>query len=117
MSRTTDPDRSWRTLGEIAVLLERLANQMWGRADDAGLDCPLHDLGLGCFLAAAHANSLIPTPGPLPEVVWPPGSADPVSVLKGIFDRTESLDPSIAGTAELTIAVAALVREAGSRVA
>lgn len=112
MANPTDLAGARRTLSEIAVQLQGLAEALWIHADDAGLDSPLHPLALGCFLAAAQATSLIPTTKQLPGLAQTTAPTDPAPALRAIYDRAAGLDPRIVGGADLTIAIAGLVREA-----
>ncbi len=48
---TLNPDSTWDRLGSIAHLLHQAATQVWSDADRATADSPLHDLGLGVYLA------------------------------------------------------------------
>ena len=116
MANPTDLAGARSTLCEITVRLQQLAQALWLQADDAGLDSPLHRLALGCFLAAAHATNLIPTTEPLPDLPETTPT-DPAHALRAIYHRAAALDPRIVGGADLTVAIAALVREATGCVA
>jgi len=51
-----EPDES---LAQVAVLLDRAALLMWEQAETAGAESPLHDLGLGVYLARGAAAQLL----------------------------------------------------------
>src|SRR3546814_15253613 len=57
---TLNADGTWDRLGSIALLLHQAANQVWSDADRAAADSPLHDLGLGVYLAHSQASALLP---------------------------------------------------------
>ena len=67
MAKTITVDLSWEPLGEIACLLQLAADHLWEAADAAGVDSPLHSLGLGSFLAAAQATQMLPAGGEVPD--------------------------------------------------
>ena len=54
---TLNPDGTWDRLGSITQLLHQAAAQAWSDADEAAPDSPLHDLGLGVYLAHSRAAS------------------------------------------------------------
>ena len=51
-----DPDE---LLAQVAVLLDRAALLAWEHAETAGVESPLHDLGLGVYLARGTAAHLL----------------------------------------------------------
>ena len=109
-------DLVWQPLGAIACLLQLAADHFWTAADTAGIDSPLHTLGLGSFLAASRATAMLPPDRAVPE--HSPGeSSDPLRVLEAAEQLTRQLDPRLAGASDLSIAVADLVREARSSAA
>ena len=57
---TLNADGTWDRLGSITQLLHRAAVQVWSDADEAAPDSPLHDLGLGVYLAHSQASALLP---------------------------------------------------------
>ena len=65
---TLDADGTWDRLGTIALLLHQAATQVWSDADRAAADSPLHDLGLGVYLAHSQASALLPDDCELPDV-------------------------------------------------
>ena len=66
---TLTADGTWDRLGWIAQLLHQAAAQVWSDAEDAAPDSPLHDLGLGVYLAHSRASALLPDDYVLPEDV------------------------------------------------
>lgn len=111
MAKTLATDLSWQPLGEIACLLQLAADHLWEAADTAGIDSPLHSLGLGSFLAASQATEMLPPDRPVPEDSAGE-SANPLRVLEAAERLTRHLDPRMAGASDLSITVADLVREA-----
>lgn len=65
---TLNADGTWDRLGSIAQLLHQAAAQVWSDADEAAPDSPLHDLGLGVYLAHSQASALLPDDYELPDV-------------------------------------------------
>ena len=65
---TLNPDGSQDRLGVITQLLYRAATQVWRDADQAAPDSPLHDLGLGLYLAHSQARTLLPEDWDVPDV-------------------------------------------------
>ena len=59
---TADVDalESDELLAKVTVLLDRAALLVWKRAETAGAESPLHDLGLGVYLARGTAAQLLP---------------------------------------------------------
>lgn len=111
MPKTLGIDLSWQPLGEIACLLQLAADHFWEAADSAGIDSPLHSLGLGSFLAASQAAAMLPADKRMPDHS-PSDSGDPLRVLEAAEQLARQLDPRRAGASDLSITVAALVREA-----
>jgi len=87
------------------------AFRFWEAADSAGVDSPLHSLGLGSFLAASRATEMLPPDRAVPEDSAGE-SANPLRVLEAAERLTRQLDPRMAGASDLSITVADLVREA-----
>lgn len=104
-------DLSWRPLGEIAWLLQLAADRLWEAADSAGIDSPLHSLGLGSFLAASRATEMLPADRQAPDQ-FTSRSHDVLQVLMEAEQLIHQLDPQMAGASDLTMVVADLVREA-----
>ena len=48
-------------IAQVAVLLDRAALLAWEHAEAAGAESPLHDLGLGVYLARGTAAQLLTT--------------------------------------------------------
>lgn len=65
---TRNADDIWDRLGLIRQLLHQAATQVWGDANGAAPDSPLHDLGLGLFLAQSQASALLPNDYELRDV-------------------------------------------------
>lgn len=65
---TLNADGTWDRLGSIAHLLHQAAAQVWSDADEAAPDSPLHDLGLGVYLAHSQASALLPDDYELPDI-------------------------------------------------
>ena len=64
---TLNADGTWDRLGSIAQLLHQAAAQAWSDAAEAAPDSPLHDLGLGVYLAHSRASALLPDDYELPD--------------------------------------------------
>ncbi|MGY2872864.1 hypothetical protein ACVW00_000054 [Marmoricola sp. URHA0025 HA25] len=111
MPKTVATDLSWQPLGEIACLLQLAADHLWQAADTAGIDSPLHSLGLGLFLAASQATDMLPADKEVPDHS-PSQSSDPLRVLEAAEQLTQQLDARVAGASDLRITIADLVREA-----
>ena len=110
MPKSIAIDVSWQPLGEIACLLQLAADQLWEAADAAGIDSPLHSLGLGSFLAASQATEMLPADKDVPAQS-PNQSRDPLRVMEAAEQLTQQLDPSVAGASNLRVTIADLVRE------
>jgi hypothetical protein len=111
MAKTLTTDLSWQPLGEIACLLQLAADHFWEAADTAGVDSPLHSLGLGSFLAASQATEMLPADRGVPDDT-PSEPSDALRVLEAAEQLTRQLDPRMAGASDLSLAVADLVRGA-----
>ncbi|MDP3891968.1 hypothetical protein [Nocardioides sp.] len=57
---TLNADDTWGRLGSVARLLHQAAARVWSDADQAAPDSPLHELGLGVYLAHSRASALLP---------------------------------------------------------
>ena len=55
-SAPLEPDE---LLAQVAVLFDRAALLAWEHAESAGAESPLHDLGLGVYLARGTAAQLL----------------------------------------------------------
>ena len=111
MVKTPSADPWPQPLGEIARLLQMAADSLWEAADTAGVDSPLHSLGLGSFLAAAQATRMLPAATAVSEHPVSE-TADPVRMLEAVEELTQQLDPRQEGVSDLGLSVADLVREA-----
>ncbi len=113
---TLNPDGTWDRLGSIALLLHQAANQVWSDADRATADSPLHDLGLGVYLAHSQASALLPEDYELPDV-----DADeleertPLQLLTEAEELTRPLplhQPDLIHGSQLVLDLCDLIREA-----
>ncbi len=113
---TLNPDSTWDRLGSIAHLLHQAATQVWSDADKATADSPLHDLGLGVYLAHSHASALLPEDYELPDV-----DADeleertPLQLLTEAEELTRPLplhQPDLIHGSQLVVDLCDLIREA-----
>ena len=109
-------DVTWQTIGEITALLLQAADQLWEAADTAGIDSPLHPLGLASFLAASKATEMLPIrlerPAHLPASVHDRDrELAPLAILQTAQRLTRQLDTTVAGVGVLYITVTDLVQE------
>ena len=113
---TLNPDSTWDRLGSIAHLLHQAATQLWSDADRATADSPLHDLGLGVYLAHSQASALLPEDYELPDV-----DADeleertPLQLLTEAEELTRPLplhQPDLIHGSQLVVDLCDLIREA-----
>jgi hypothetical protein len=114
---TRNADGARDPLGSIAQLLRQAATQVWRDADDAAPDSPLHDLGLGVYLAHSQASALL-TDG------YEPGHVDllddhtertPLQLLTEAEELTRPLplhQPDLAHGSQLVVDLCDLIREA-----
>ncbi len=65
---TLNADGTWDRLGSITLLLHQAATQVWSDADQSATDSPLHDLGLGVYLAHSQVSALLPEDYELPDL-------------------------------------------------
>lgn len=93
----------------VVVLLDRAALLAWQHAEGAGVESPLHDLGLGVYLARGTAAQLLTDECHIDE----PEDIDEPSVLELLTDA-ESLIGAIAGVlaSGLAVELCDLIREA-----
>ena len=68
---TLNADATWDRLGSIAQLLHQAAAHVWSDADEAAPDSPLHDLGLGVYLAHSQASATCWIHPPVTDTTWP----------------------------------------------
>ncbi|GGD10342.1 hypothetical protein [Nocardioides daphniae] len=113
---TLNPDSTWDPLGSIAHLLRQAATQVWSDADRATADSPLHDLGLGVYLAHSQASALLPEDYELADV-----DADeleertPLQLLTEAEELTRPLplhQPDLVHGSQLVVDLCDLIREA-----
>jgi hypothetical protein len=114
---TLTADGTWDRLGSITQLLHRAAVQVWSDADEAAPDSPLHDLGLGVYLAHSRASALLPDDFQLPDY----GTAEdleertPLQLLTEAEELTRPLplhQPDLVYGSELVVDLCDLIREA-----
>jgi len=113
---TLNADGTWDRLGSIALLLHQAATQVWSDADRSAADLPLHDLGLGVYLAHSQASALLPDDYELPDV-----DADdleertPLQLLTEAEELTRPLPlhrPDLVHISQLVVDLCDLIREA-----
>ena len=113
---TLNADGTWDRLGTIAQLLHQAATQVWTEADAAAADSPLHDLGLGVYLAHAQASGLLPADYELPEVdVDELDQRTPLQLLTEAEELTRPLplhQPDLIHGSQLVVDLCDLIREA-----
>jgi hypothetical protein len=115
---TLNADGTWDRLGSIAQLLHQAAAQVWSDADEAAPDSPLHDLGLGVYLAHSQASALLPDDYGLPDVDPLPELEErtPLQLLTEAEELTRPLplhQPDLVHGSQLVVDLCDLIREAG----
>ena len=111
-------DVAWDRLGWITQLLHQAATQVWNDADEAATDSPLHDLGLGVYLAHSQASALLPNDYELSEDIEPLADLDnrtPLQLLAEAEALTRPLalhQPEPAHGSQLVLDLCDLIREA-----
>ncbi|WP_370037926.1 hypothetical protein [Nocardioides sp.] len=110
-------DVTWDRLGSIAQLLHQAAAQVWTDADAAAADSPLHDLGLGVYLAHSRASALLPGDYERPDVDSLPDLEErtPLQLLTDAEELTRLLplhQPDLVHGSQLVIDLCDLIREA-----
>jgi hypothetical protein len=114
---TRSADATWDRLGSIARLLHHAATQVWSDAAEAAAASPLHDLGLGVYLAHSQASALLPDDyeltdvDPLPEL----GERTPLKLLTEAEKLTRPLplrQPDLVHCSQLAVNLCDLIREA-----
>lgn len=112
---TLNADGTWDRLGSIALLLHQAATQVWSDADRSAADSPLHDLGLGVYLAHSQASALLPEDYELPDVeVDELEEPTPLQLLTEAEELTRPLPlhrPDLHGS-QLVVDLCDLIREA-----
>ena len=114
---TLNADGTWDRLGSIAQLLHQAAAQVWSDADEAAPDSPLHDLGLGVYLAHSQASALLPDAYELPDVDPLPDLEErtPLLLLTEAEELTRPLplhQPDLVHGSQLVVDLCDLIREA-----
>lgn len=114
---TLNADGTWDRLGSIAQLLHQAAAQVWSDADEAAPDSPLHDLGLGVYLAHSQASALLPDDYELPDVdpLADLEERTPLQLLIEAEELTRPLplhQPDLVHGSQLVVDLCDLIREA-----
>lgn len=112
---TLNADSTWDRLGSIALLLHQAANQVWSDADRATADSPLHDLGLGVYLAHSQASVLLPDDYVLPDADEEVEERTPLQLLTEAEELTRPLPlhrPDLMHGSQLVLDLCDLIREA-----
>ena len=114
---TLNADGTWDRLGSIAQLLHQAAAQVWSDADEAAPDSPLHDLGLGVYLAHSQASALLPDDYELPDVDPLPDLEErtPLELLTEAEELTRPLplhQADLVHGSQLVVDLCDLIREA-----
>jgi hypothetical protein len=114
---TLNTDATWDRLGSIAQLLHQAAAQVWSDADEAAPDSPLHDLGLGVYLAHSQASALLPDDYELPDVdsLPDPEERTPLQLLTEAEELTRPLplhQPDLVHGSQLVVDLCDLIRGA-----
>jgi hypothetical protein len=114
---TLNADATSDRLGSIAQLLHQAATQVWSDADEATPDSPLHDLGLGVYLAHSQASALLPDDYQLPDVDPRPDLEEraPLQLLTEAEELTRPLPlhrPDLVHGSQLVVDLCDLIREA-----
>lgn len=114
---TLNADGTWDRLSSITHLLHQAATQVWSDADEAAPDSPLHDLGLGVYLAHSRASALLPDDFELPD--YDPaedlGERTPLQLLTEAEELTRPLplhQPDLVHGSQLVVDLCDLIREA-----
>lgn len=114
---TLNTDGTWDCLGSIAQLLHQAAAQVWSDADEATPNSPLHDLGLGVYLAHSQASALLPDDYELPDDDPLPDLEErtPLQLLTEAEELTRPLplhQPDLVHGSQLVVDLCDLIREA-----
>ena len=109
----TTPDIAARVpdelMAQVAVLLDRAALLAWEHAEAAGAESPLHDLGLGVYLARGTAAQLLTSDRQVDE----PEDIDKRSVLELLTDAESLIGPRTDFISSgLAVELCDLIREA-----
>ncbi|TGN65153.1 hypothetical protein EXE59_15170 [Nocardioides eburneiflavus] len=114
---TLNADTTWDRLGSIAQLLHQAATQVWSDADEATPDSPLHDLGLGVYLAHSQASALLPDDHELLDIDSLPNLEvrTPLQLLIEAEELTRPVPlhrPDLVHGSQLVVDLCDLIREA-----
>ena len=115
---TLNADGTWDRLGSIAQLLHQAATQVWSDADQAAPDSPLHDLGLGVYLAHSPASALLPDDYDLPDDDEPLADLEERTALQLLTEAEELTrplplhQPDLVHGSQLVVDLCDLIREA-----
>jgi len=110
---TVAADETWERLGAITQLLHQAAAAAWSDADQTAPDSPLHDLGLGIYLAHSQASALLPEDYELPDVDLE--ERTPLQLLTEAEALTRPLPlhrPDLVDGSQLVLDLCDLIREA-----
>lgn len=110
-------DATWDRLGSIAQLLHQAATQVWSDADEAAPASPLHDLGLGVYLAHSQASALLPDDYKLrdADALRDLEERSPLQLLTEAEELTRPLplhEPDLVHRSQLVVDLCDLIREA-----
>ena len=117
---TLNADGTWDRLGSIALLLHQAATQVWSDADRSAADSPLHDLGLGVYLAHSQASALLPDDYELPDDYDPLPELQERTPLQLLTEAEELTRPlplhqaDLVHGSQLVVDLCDLIREARS---
>lgn len=96
-------------MAQVAVLLDRAALLAWEHAEAADAESPLHDLGLGVYLARGTAAQLLTADRDVDE----PEDIDERSVLELLTDAESLIGPRTDSVySGLAVELCDLIREA-----
>lgn len=113
---TLNADDTWDRIASITQLLHQAATQVWSAADEATADSPLHDLGLGVYLAHSQASALLPEDYELSDVdLADVEERTPLQLLTEAEELTRPLPlhrPDLIHGSQLVVDLCDLIREA-----
>jgi hypothetical protein len=114
---TRNADATRDRLGSIAQLLHHAATQVWRDAAEAAPASPLHDLGLGVYLAHSQASALLPDDYELRDVDPLPDLEErtPLQLLTEAEELTRPLplrEADLVHGPQLVVNLCDLIREA-----
>lgn len=109
-------DGAWGRLGSIALLLHQAATEVWSDADRAAVYSPLHDLGLGVYLAYGRTRALLPEGYELPDLDGDElENRTPLQLLEQAEELTRPVPlhrPDLVHGSQLVVDLCDLIREA-----